>query len=99
MMKMVGKCVVNFTLLLGLIWTLILYHFLFLLPDSFHYFSKECFYIRFIFLYFILHYLEVLQKISAGDFVASNLLFYKSVWSEEERHQIGQLFLKLSIDV
>lgn len=43
--------------------------------------------------------LEVLQQISAGDFVASNLLLHQSVWSQEERHQLSQLPLKVSIDV
>lgn len=43
--------------------------------------------------------LEVLQQISAGDFVASNLLLHQSVWSQEERHQLSQLPLKVSVDV
>lgn len=43
--------------------------------------------------------LEVLQQISAGDFVASNLFFHQSVWSQEERHQFSQLLLKVRVNV
>lgn len=47
----------------------------------------------------IVQNLEVLQQISAGDFVAPNLFFHQSVWSQEERHQLSQLPLKVSVDV
>lgn len=47
----------------------------------------------------ILQDLEVLQEVSAGDFVASDLLFHQAVWGQEERHQSGQGRLKITIDV
>lgn len=47
----------------------------------------------------ILQDLEVLQKISAGDFVSSYLLLYQPVWGQEERHQPGQLPFKIIINV
>lgn len=47
----------------------------------------------------ILQDLEVLQKISAGDFVAADLLLHQSFWGQEERHQLGQRPLKIPIDV
>lgn len=43
--------------------------------------------------------LEVLQKISAGDFVASDFLFHQSLRSQKERHQLGQTSLKFPVDV
>lgn len=46
-----------------------------------------------------LHDLEVLQEISAGDFVASDFLFHQLLWSQEERHQLGQPRLKIPVDV
>lgn len=47
----------------------------------------------------ILQDLEVLQEISAGHFVASDLLLYQSVRGQEERDQLGQRPLKFPIDV
>lgn len=47
----------------------------------------------------ILPDLEVLQEIPAGDFIASDLFLHQSLWSQQERHQIGQLLLKIIIDV
>lgn len=47
----------------------------------------------------ILQNLEVLHKISAGDFVPSNLLLHQSLWGQQQRHQFGQFTLKIIINV
>lgn len=51
------------------------------------------------YLFKIMHYLEVLQKIFAGDLVASDLFLYQLIWRQKKRHELGQLFFELFIDV
>lgn len=44
-------------------------------------------------------HLEILHKISAGDFAASNLLLHQFLWSQQERNQLGQLPLKITVNI
>lgn len=51
------------------------------------------------YLFKIMHHLEVLQKIFAGDLVASDLFLYQLTRRQKKRHELGQLFFEVFINV